>query len=95
VKDRVIPSVECVALNDIWLVPKKSLNVSTIEELTQLCPEGWSGYGGFARRGFQLVSGSVAGLPSSPASTIAVCGRQKAQRSLSWKHAICASAAVR
>ena len=41
------------------------------------------------------MSASVAGLPSVSAFTMAVSGRQKCHRSLSWKHEMAASAPVR
>ena len=58
--------------------------------LMQVCPDGWSGKPGVTsgapetgivglNSGSQAASASVAGLPSLPASRIAVIGRQKLQ----------------
>ena len=67
----------------ILSVPKNCCSVSTIEPLKPVCPEGCSGYGGVGISGSQPGSGSVRGLPSVPASRIAVIGRQNDQCALS------------
>ena len=61
-KLRVIPFTECVALKDITFVPKNCCSVRTNEPLMQLCPDGWSGYGGVGSSDVQAGSAWVAEL---------------------------------
>jgi hypothetical protein len=92
-KLRVRPAL-LVSVQAISSVPKNCWSVLTIEPLIPVCAEGWSGYGGVATSGVQSACGYVSGLPSPPASRIAVIGRQNDQYALSSQTAISASAPV-
>src|SRR5262245_9759283 len=78
------------AVNGTLSVPKKALSACTVAPLMQVWPDGWSGKPGVTsagpetgtvglKSGSQAGSAVVAGLPSAPASRIAVIGRQKFQ----------------
>src|SRR5918994_2519444 len=78
------------AVKAILSVPKNAFSACTNAPLMQPCPAGWSGNPGVTsgapetgtdglNSGSQAGSGSVAGLPSLPASRIAVIGRQNFQ----------------
>src|SRR3954464_8625483 len=71
------------AVNETLSVPKNSCSAWTLALLMQLCPDGCSGKPGVtsgapdtgtdgSNRGSQFGSATVAGLPSLPASRIAV-----------------------
>src|SRR5262249_55341373 len=60
--------------------------------VTQLKPEGSSGYGGVTTNGSQLGSAGGFGVPSSSACRIAVIGRQKLQYALLSQQPISESA---
>ena len=81
-----------VISNSAWSLPKNALALFINPLVTQLAPDGSSGYGGSGRSPVQAVSGSVAGLPSVSASGIAVAGRQKFQWAFSAQQLIRLSA---
>src|SRR5262249_53521338 len=89
-KCRVVRDLLLNALNATLSVPKKSCSTWTVAPLTQPCPDGGSGNPGVtsgapaaggdgSNSGSQPRSASVSGLPSLPASRIAVTGRQNLQ----------------
>src|SRR6478752_5818569 len=91
-KVRVVCELLLKASKAILSVPKKAWSVLTIAPDTQLWPDGWSGNAGVASSGVHVGSATVAGLPSVSARRIAVIGRQKFQKYLSFQQLINASA---
>ena len=91
VKLRVRPPL-FVSVHPIRSLRKKSCNVATKAELSPLCPDECSGYGGVGTSGSQFGSAFVHGLPSVSASRIAVIGRQNGSCALSFQTVISASA---
>src|SRR3712207_5304177 len=93
VKLRVRALLGCVSENVIPSRPRESPGASIIALVSDVSPDGCSGYGGVATHGSQVGSAAVRGLPSVSASRIAVIGRQKSRAALSFHVVMSASAA--
>src|SRR6478752_10376281 len=91
-KLRVVWELLLNALKATLSVPKNAWRVLPIAPTSQLWPDGWSGKAGVASSGVHIGSATVAGLPSVSARRIAVIGRQKFQKYLSFQQLINASA---